>query len=56
MFNFHKERRREGRVEKLNASNDGDDFTGNLSIFVHFYCFSSCEFHLNFRDTSYTIA
>ena len=51
MFNIHKERRRKGRVEKLNETNDRDDFTGNISVFIHFSRFSFSEFRLNFRDT-----
>jgi hypothetical protein len=52
MFNFHKERRCKGRIEKLNETNDRDDFTGNLSVFIYFSRFSFSKFHLNFRDTS----
>jgi hypothetical protein len=56
MFNVHKERRRKRRIEKLNATNDRDDFTGNISLFIHFSRIFVDKFHLNFRNTCYIIA
>jgi hypothetical protein len=56
MFNFYKERRRKRGIEKLIATNDRDDFAGNISLFVHFSCVSVDKFYLNFRNTCYIIA
>jgi hypothetical protein len=56
MSNFHKERRRKRRIKKLNTTNDGDDFTGNISLFIHFSRIFVDKFHLNFRNTYCIIA
>jgi len=56
MFNFHKERRRKRRIEKLNTTNDGDDFARNISLSIYFSRIFVDKFHLNFRNTGCIIA
>jgi hypothetical protein len=56
MFDLHEERRCEGRVEKLNETNDRHDSPGDIPVFVYFSRVFAGEFRSDFRHICRFIA